>query len=187
MAWISREGSCFRAGVFLAFIAFLLGGGGVLWGCQSAEDTKPAPPPLSYTFDSPEALTQAFLDALYLEDVDALKKFGLNEGEFRLHVWPELPVSQLDKPLPFEYGWNDLHQKSMNSLRRTYATYGGKKLKFIRLEFEDETTDYETFKVLRDARVVVLDEERNEEMRLDLFGSIMEKRGRFKLFSYVTD
>ncbi len=136
---------------------------------------------------SPEALAQSFLDALYRKDVDGLKRLGLSEEEFRLHVWPELPVSQLDKPIPFEYGWNDLNQKSMNSLRRTYTTYGGRKLTFIRLEFEDETTDYETFKVHRDGRVVVFDEERQREVRLNLFGSIMEKDGRFKLFSYVTD
>ena len=184
---ISRKEFRFRVGVFCALFALLFGGGSVLWGCQSSEEVKPAPPPLSYTFDSPEALAQAFLDALYLEDADALKQFGLSKDEFRLHVWPELPVSKLDKPLPFEYGWNDLYQKSMNSLRRTFANYSGRKLTFISLEFEDETTDYETFKVHRDGRVVVFDEERQREVRLDLFGSIMEKDGRFKLFSYVTD
>lgn len=96
-------------------------------------------------------------------------------------------MSQLKKPLPFDYGWNDLNQKSMNALGRTYAAYGGRKLTFLRLEFEGEITDYETFRVHRDARVVVLDDERQKEVRLDLFGSIMEKEGRFKLFSYVTD
>ena len=75
----------------------------------------------------------------------------------------------------------------MIALGRTYAAYGGRKLAFLRLEFENEATDYETFKVHRDARVVVFDEEQNEEVRLDLFGSIMEKDGRFKLFSHVTD
>ena len=179
-----------KKGVFVVFVALLISGGGVLSGCQSAADGKPPPralPPLSNTFDSTEALARVFLDALYLKDVDALKQLGLSEEEFRLHVWPELPVSQLEKPLPFEYGWNDLHQKSMNSLSRTYAAYGGRKLTFLRVEFEDETTDYETFKVHRDARVIVFDEERQKEVRLDLFGSIMEKDGRFKLFSHVTD
>ena len=183
----SRKEFCFRVGVFCALFALLFGGGSMLWGCQSADETTPVLLPLSHSYDSPEALAKAFLDALNRKDVDGLKRLGLSEEEFRLHVWPELPVSQLDKPLPFEYGWNDLNQKSMNSLRRTYTTYGGRKLTFIRLEFEGETTDYETFKVHRDGRVVVFDEERQREVRLDLFGSIMEKDGRFKLFSYVTD
>ena len=185
--FVSRERSCLRAGVFIICVALVFGGAGVLWGCQSAEETKPTPPPLSHTYASPGALAKAFLEALNRKDAEALEQFGLNEEEFRLHVWPELPVSQLKKPLPFEYGWNDLKQKSMNSLRRTYTTFGGRNLTFVRLEFEDETTHYSTFKVHRDARVVVFDEEQQKEMRLDLFGSIMEKDGRFKLFSYVTD
>jgi hypothetical protein len=186
------EDSRFRAGIFLCFLLAGFLGVGLFSGCNgSANESQAAKenlPPLSTTFDSPEALAQAFLDALYRKDVEDLRKFGLNKEEFRLHVWPELPASQLEKnPLPFDYGWNDLNQKSINSLRRTYTTYGGRKLTFIRLEFEDEETPYDTFVVHRDARVVVRDEDRGETLRLDLFGSIMEKNGRFKLFSYVTD
>jgi hypothetical protein len=40
--------------------------------------------------------------------------------------------------------------------------------------------------VYRDTRVRVRDET-GKELNLDLFGSILEKNGRFKLFSYVTD
>jgi hypothetical protein len=188
MCSLFRKSPRRAAGAFIFLLGVLL----VLLACrESGEQTPPKDkdrlPPLSYTFDSPDSLAKEFLDALYRKDVEALESFALNEEEFRLHVWPELPVSQLKKPLPFEYGWADLHQKSINSLKRTYARYGGKKLTFIRLEFEDESTRYETYVVHRDARVVVKDEEAGREVRLDLFGSIMEKNGRFKLFSYVTD
>jgi hypothetical protein len=188
MHHLFRESPCRPVGAFILLIGALF----VLLACQGAGEEAPPkdkrpPPPLSHTFDSPESLAKAFLDALYRKDVEALKSFALSEDEFRLHVWPELPVSQIKKPLPFEYGWADLHQKSINSLKRTYVRYGGRKLAFIRLEFEDETTPYETYLVHRDARVVVKDDETGREIRLDLFGSIMEKEGRFKLFSYVTD
>jgi hypothetical protein len=187
-----REDPRLRAGIFLCFLITSFVGVGLFSGCNAAVDETEAVkknlPPLSATFDTPEALAKAFLDALYQKDVESLKTFGLSKEEFRLHVWPELPVSRLEKnPLPFDYGWNDLNQKSTNSLRRTYAAYGGRQLTFIRIEFEDETTPYETFEVHRDARVVVRDEESGKILRLDLFGSIMEKDGRFKLFSYVTD
>jgi hypothetical protein len=182
-----KEGPCRLAGAFIFHVGVLL----VLVACRGSDEKSPKEnhplPPLSYAFDSPDSLAKAFLDALYQKDVETLKRFALNEEEFRHHVWPELPVSQLKKPLPFEYGWADLHQKSINSLKRTYARYGGKQLTFIRLEFEEGTTSYETYVVHRDARVVVKDEEAGREARLDLFGSIMEKNGRFKLFSYVTD
>ena len=106
--------------------------------------------------------------------------------EFRLHVWPELPSSRPERNVPFEYAWGDLHQKSINSLRRTFHRFAGRSLTFLSIEFEDETTPYQTFKVHRDARVLVRDEQ-GSELRLDLFGSILEKDDRFKLFSFVTD
>jgi hypothetical protein len=40
--------------------------------------------------------------------------------------------------------------------------------------------------VFRDARVLVRNEEGNEGY-LDLFGSVMEYQGQYKLFSFVTD
>ncbi len=181
-----------RAGAFVLIILASFLAVGIVIGCDRSIDETAVParnlPPLSTTFDTPEALAVAFLDALYRKDVEALQRFALNKEEFRLYVWPELPASRLEKnPLPFDYGWNDLYQKSTNSLRRTYTAYGGRKFTFLSIEFEDETTPYETFKVHRDARVVVRDEEKGENLRLDLFGSMMEKDGRFKLFSYVTD
>lgn len=70
-------------------------------------------------------------------------------------------------------------------MRRTFHRYAGKALVFLGIEFDGETTLYETFAVHRDARVRVLDEKK--ELKLDLFGSILEKDGRFKLFSHLTD
>ena len=156
----------------------------LFWSCREAE--QESPPPVAGTYSSPDELARDFLDSLYRKDVESLKAFALSEDEFRLHVWPELPSSRPERGVPFEYAWGDLNQKSTNSLRRTYDRYGGRKLTYIRIEFEDETT-YETFKVHRDARVVVRDEETAKELRLDLVRLILEKDGRFKLFSYVTD
>ena len=45
---------------------------------------------------------------------------------------------------------------------------------------------YRTYKVHRETVLDLLDEE-GEEVRLALFGSILEREGEFKLFSYVVD
>ena len=50
----------------------------------------------------------------------------------------------------------------------------------------DPSTPYLGNWVHRDARVVVRDSS-GQTHRLDLFGSILERGGEFKLFSYVTD
>jgi hypothetical protein len=142
---------------------------------------------LSCTFDSPEALAKAFLEALRKEDLETLKAFALNKDEFQEIVWPQLPSSRPERGVPFEYGWNDLREKSFYSLSKNFARYKGRPLDFRELVFHDETTDYGTYLVHRDARVKVYDEKKDREFWVDLFGSILEKDGRFKLFSYVTD
>ena len=149
-------------------------------------------------FDSSEALARAFLRALEEGDVETLRAFALSKEEFRHYVWPQLPSSRPENGVPFDYGWADLHQKSDNSLRRTYARYHGKHLGFLSIRFDDKTTDYGTFLVHRDARVKVRDEDgpralarpvrlrdgaAGEVQALQLRDRLRENRGRFASFA----
>ena len=54
------------------------------------------------------------------------------------------------------------------------------------MAFRGETTQYETYRVHREAVLDLVDEEGNE-LTLPLFGSILERGGEFKLFSFVVD
>ncbi len=142
---------------------------------------------LSSTFDSPEALTRAVLEAFAKEDVETLKSLPLTKDEFRLYVWPKLPASRPERGVPFEYGWGDLHQKSRNSIAGNYSRYKGRTLELLSVGFQDGSTDYGTFTVHRKASLKVRDKVSGEELQVELFGSVMERKGKYKLFSYVTD
>ena len=144
-------------------------------------------PVLARTFTSPEELAREVLGAIEREDVETLKALPLSKDEFRLYVWPKLPSSRPERNVPMEYVWKTLQQKSVGSIARNFGRYKGRKLELLEIEFEGETTDYGTFQVHRDARLRVRDRETNEEGWLDLFGSVMERQGKYKLFSYVTD
>ena len=157
----------------------------VAGGCSSG-DRASALPPLHQTFPSPAALGHAVLAALADEDADYLASLALSELEFRTVVWPELPSSRPERGLPFEYVWGDLHQKSTNGLRRLVARHGGRRYTLRAAAFRGETTPYETYRVHREAVLDLLDEE-GTELTLPLFGSILERDGEFKLFSYVVD
>lgn len=154
-------------------------------GCASA-DGPPTSPPLRHAFPSPDALGQAVLAAVADEDADRLASLALSELEFRTVVWPELPSSRPERGLPFDYVWGDLNQKSTNALRRLVARHGGRRYTLAGVAFRGETTPYETYLVHREAILDLLDEEGNE-LTLPLFGSILERDGEFKLFSYVVD
>jgi hypothetical protein len=119
-------------------------------------------PSLEPLFDSDEALAEEIVNGLESEDGEALASYALSREQFRLYVWPQLPSSRPERGVPFDYAWKDLHQKSHNSLLRTFARYRGRTLTFLELKFEDGVADYGTYKLHRDARVKVRRENGSE-------------------------
>jgi hypothetical protein len=144
-------------------------------------------PAIAATFDSPEALARAVLAAFAEEDVETLKSLPLSKEEFRTHVWPKLPASRPERNIPFDYGWGDLHQKSVGSISSNFARYKGRKLELQSIRFLEGDTDYGSFVVHRESMMRVKDRESGVEFDLALFGSVMEWKGKYKIFSYVTD
>ena len=154
-------------------------------GC-GAPPVGDVPSPLRHTFESPEQVAEAVLDALAEEDGEMLLALALSEIEFRTVVWPELPSSRPERGLPFEYAWGDLHQKSTNELRRLLARAAGRRYDLLGMTFEGASTAYDTFTVHRDSRLRVRDRE-GAERDVRLFGSVLQRGGKYKLFSYVVD
>jgi hypothetical protein len=162
----------------------------LLAGCgpgPNASEAANLGPPLESPFDSPEALARTVLEAFAKEDVETLKALPLTKEEFRVHVWPKLPASRPERNVPFDYGWTDLHQKSVSSIASNFKRYKGRKLELLSITFKGDTTDYESFVVRRKSMLRVKDRDTGEELSLALFGSVMEWNGKYKLFSYVTD
>lgn len=162
-------------------LSLLLAAGATGCGAVDAE------PRLSSTFESPDALARAVLDAVSREDVETLKGLPLTKDEFRLYVWPKLPASRSEVGLPLEYAWSDLSQKSRSSIAANYARYKGRQLELLSLDFKDGEIDYRSFRIHRKSELRVRDRESGEKLTLQLFGSVMEWQGKYKLFSYVTD
>lgn len=136
--------------------------------------------------ESPEALAQAVLDAVERGDEAALRRLALDEQEFREQVWPELPASRPERNLPFSYVWSDLRTKSGLSLDGILREHRGRTYTLERIRFTGGTTQYRTFVVHRESALDVRDSD-GRRQTLRLFGSAIEKSGRFKVFSYVID
>jgi hypothetical protein len=141
--------------------------------------------PLAATQSSPEAVAAAVLDALARKDRPALVALALDENEFRDHVWPGLPAARPERNLPLSYVWGDLHQKSEMSLDRTLQRYGGQRLTLKTLRFSGQT-DYPGYRVHRSTTLHVTDSA-GAETDVRAFGSLLEKNGAWKVFSYVVD
>jgi hypothetical protein len=161
------------------FGSWVLGVGICISACNSA-------PLLSNTYPSPEALAAAVMSAVERRDTAELRALALDEGEFRQHVWPELPAARPERNLPFSYVWGDLHQKSEASLARTLARHGGRRYTLVSVGSAGETTRYPSYTVSRETVLHVRDES-GTEADLRLFGSLIRKDDAWKVFSYVVD
>jgi len=119
-------------------------------------------------------------------DAAALRALGLDEQEFREHVWPELPAARPERNLPFSYVWGDLRQKSDAGLDLTLARHGNRRYTLVSLRNDGETTRYPSFTVRRETVLQVRDET-GMQTDLRLFGSLIQKEGIWKVFTYVVD
>ncbi|MGH9239014.1 MAG: hypothetical protein ACRD3G_13320 [Vicinamibacterales bacterium] len=147
-------------------------------GCSSK-------PPLANTSGSPEALARAVLDAFEARDRTRLQDLALSEEEFANHVWPSLPAARPERNLPLSYVWGDLRQKSNLALTNTLTAHGGKRYELLDVSFDD-VTPYAGYRVHRQSTFRVRDTS-GAEAEIRVCGSMMEKDGRWKVFSYVVD
>lgn len=142
--------------------------------------------PLQHGHQSLEALASAVLEGLAANDPAAMRRLMLDETEFREQVWPELPASRPERKMPFSYVWTDLKTKSEAGLAGVLLEHGGRRYTLHEVRFAGATTKYDSFLVHRDSRVTVTDQHGGRHT-LQLFGSVIQKGGRFKVFSYVVD
>jgi hypothetical protein len=141
---------------------------------------------LRHTFGSPKAVAEAVVAALDRRDGAALEQMAVTEPEFQRIVWPRQPAARPERNVPWEYAWRDLAAKSKMQLRGRLSGWRAGAGEVVDVGFDGETTDYGSYRVLRNSRVTL----RDPSGRLTtarLFGSVIEQRGHFKVFSYVVD
>lgn len=163
-----------RSTLVLGLIAMV-----VASGCSSTT-------PLANGHLSAEEVAGAVLDGLARRDRAGLEALALSDREFRQHVWPALPASRPERNLPYSYVWGELHQKSRTQLAQTLAEHGGKNWTLLGVRFGGETTKYPSYTVHREATFRVRDAS-GTESEIRTCGSMLEKDGAWKVFSYVVD
>lgn len=131
------------------------------------------------------AVARDVLAAFAAGDRPALEALTLSEQEFRDHVWPDLPAARPERRLPFAYVWGDLKQKSDAGLGASLARLRGRRFTLVDVRVGGETR-YGRSRVHRESVLVVRNGDGGTE-ELDVFGSLIEQGGRWKVFSYVVD
>jgi len=156
----------------------------LLYACGN---TGSGPKGLSNTYHSVEDIGKKVLEAVCHNDATILKSMSITEEEYHTYIWPQLPISKIKEwQEHYDFVWGQHDSKSRYSLRQMLARYGGSKYALVRVHFAGETTDYTTYKVHRDARLIVQSDD-GKEVMLNLFGSIVEMNGQYKIMSFNTD
>lgn len=155
---------------------------------RPAESAVPgaASAPLAGSRATPEGVARLALERLAAGDREALLAIALSETEFREVVYPELPASRPERNTSADFVWSSLHQKSRNSLAFTLDRYAGQRLELVAVDFLGETTDYGSYRVHRKTALTVQRPDGTKTV-VRLFGSMIERGGRYKIFSFVTD
>jgi hypothetical protein len=149
-----------------------------LWSCGPARER------FRGTFDSPEALTEAFLRALESEDRRGLEELALSEREYCLEFFPEMPAYG---NIPPAFAWSQLEGRNRYGASFVLDREGGRAWDLEEIVFTGGVTAYQTFVVHREPMLHLRDHRTGERRELALFGSILEHRGRFKLLSLNID
>jgi hypothetical protein len=142
--------------------------------------------PLANARSSPDDLGRDLLAALAANDAGRMQALALSEEQFKDLVWPSLPASRPERNLPFSYVWGDLKQKSEASLARTLQEEGGKRYDLKAIKMAEKPRLYPGFRVHEEVRFVVVDRA-GVERTLTLCGSLFERDGAWKIFSFVVD
>ena len=133
-----------------------------------------------------EDLGNQVLEAVYNNDVDRLKSLAITEEEYKNYIWPQSPISKIKEWQDnYDFVRKQQFSRSNHSLRQMLARYGGRKYTLVRVRFDDETTEHTIYRAHRDAQLIVKKPD-GEEVELNLFGSIVEMDGHFKIMSFDT-
>ena len=136
---------------------------------------------------SPEALAQTFLTAVSAHDSAALRRLLVDRAEFAWLVFPDhlyrRPPYELD-PAIF---WMQLRQESAKGLTRVLERHGGKAMRFRDLRCERDTLQLVDSRMMMWGACQLEYQAGDSLLTRQLFGSIIERDGIFKLLSYAND
>jgi hypothetical protein len=167
--------ACHVRATALGLGVLVLGAG----GCSGASTLQGAE-------GSPTSVAAKVVSAFNAHDVSALEAAALTEHEFRDVVWPRLPAARPERNLSCDYVWNDLSSKSRLHLRARMEAWHSLRYQVEGVRFDGETTDYGSYRVHRDAAVQLRTPD-GRQVSARVFGSMIERDGRFKVFSYIVD
>jgi hypothetical protein len=158
---------------------FSLGLCALLVGCGESLEARSG---LEGAFPSDTAAIQAALEAVEVEDRDALEGMLLTRDEHRTLVWDSLPEKNY---FSFDYVRLLNEKNSKKAITRALERYGGQNLELVGIEYGKGTETYDDVTLHRGAQIRVRRSSDGEEGEIALVDVLFERNGGWKLMNYV--
>lgn len=151
-------------------------------GCREGRAAGPVDTAgLENAYPGQEALARAVLRGLEAGSRDSLEALLVTREEHRELLWPELPERTY---FPFERARALNRRNTREGMSRALGRYGGRELRFVRLEAAHDTEAYEGFTLHRGVRLVVRDAGTGREGALGILDVVLEREGHWKLMNF---
>ena len=115
-------------------------------------------------------------------DRDSMYAICVADSEFREIMWREFPQSRPATGLQWDDAWRVLTMRLQSGCSDAVGEFGGHYWQFLRFERSDTTAKYKNFK-LHNGLVMVVKNERGETEKHGWLRSVVERKGRFKIYS----
>jgi hypothetical protein len=138
--------------------------------------------PLGGGRDSIRTLVDAYLQAVARWDTAGARSLCVTQTEFDTILWREFPQSRPITGASSADGWYFLSRRLHGGIARALNTHGGDTLVLVRVESRLSPVAYKNFRLHEDVAIVARDP-RGAEYRLDDIRAIVERGGRFKIYS----
>ena len=149
-------------------------------------DMPEQPTELQNASRSRARLVERFVLALEARDTSALRAMALSRAEFAYLYYPFTQYTHKPYELAPALLWFLMQENSNKGIARALRRYGGKPLGYLDVKCRPEPKR-EGANMLWDACVLRLRGAAGDTVSRRMFGSIIERDGRYKLVSYATD
>lgn len=131
-----------------------------------------------------DSLMILFVDGLNRRDSTLLSKLLISEYEHNELLLPEF---YLHYPAVTKENqdviWTNLSNRTLKGFLYLMGNMTGKSFRYETVIFEDPVEEYKTYSIHTNS-IITLSDSTGKKRDLKLFGSVVEKNGRFKLLSY---
>lgn len=134
---------------------------------------------LENSLDSPDQIGLAVVDALNHKDIEKLNSLRIQRNEYISWIYPGF----LKNNFPPDFAWSNLNKKCNIGMKRWIDRFGNLNLSFVRIRFDRPKESYAGFQLLR-GTVLTLQDPNGRKIELNILGSIVVMKNRYKLLSY---